>query len=701
MQFNEWNFSPFFERIFAEHPCKHPVIVLKDFPGREVAALIDFMYRGEVRVGREELPGLMRAAESLQVRGLASSEPRPASPPETPTTDLLGEPSTPEGARQGTPPVEEDNLETTATRIDTRGGIVQREHRLPHMGHLNFSVRDLRELCGSPLMPRRKQARPRRRSGELVAQDLSRPHPPPSLSPPSGLNLSGASQQRQEQSQQQSSSASNATPGGNNNNNNIHSSNNNNHHHQSQQREDIAENLSLKRSHSPASPSDHQSRIKMERDPTSSPRCSPLTGTSLHPDGSLQDLPAGGLSAMSALSLTPPHHHSEYLTSLGQLAAQWLPNHPSQLQARQAAHHAREGSPQQHGRGQHNPYQQQQRESQQCRDQQEQHRQQQEQESSLPPIRSVAVFPMDGMSPVGGTGGLFPHGGGLDRGTLLADLHDSFKPETLHGLFGGASLGHHPGKKLKKHRSESGARRWADHGRGGMPIGRPKGQHSAPRGGPPRSWTNAELTIALQHVWNKQMTTSQASRMFGIPYNSLLMYVRGKYGKSLKLEQLKRDCTGATTGEVMNSLNNNVKAIQGPPPMSHPLAGLPHPGDEGNFPHHPLLGGNLPQGFFPDYSAAFPVPVSMVHLLPPSEQKALESATNPGGGSGAPGSCPPGSGSGVIGCPTGSPPGSDMAHGSRTPSPAENVHNHETSSSSMAPQTPQSAPALLQQNGSD
>ena len=81
-------------------------------------------------------------------------------------------------------------------------------------------------------------------------------------------------------------------------------------------------------------------------------------------------------------------------------------------------------------------------------------------------------------------------------------------------------------------------------------VGRPKGQHSAPRGGPPRSWTNAELTEALQHVWNKKMTTSQASRIFGIPYNSLLMYVRGKYGKSLKLEQLKKECFGDLGGPL-------------------------------------------------------------------------------------------------------------------------------------------------------
>ena len=639
------------------------------------------MYRGEVRVGREELPGLMRAAESLQVRGLASSEPRPASPPETPTTDLLGDPSTPDRARQSSPEVD-DNLETTATHIDSHGGIIKRDQRLPHMGHLNFSVRDLRDLCGSPLMPRRKQARPRRRSGELVPQDLSRPHPPPSPSPPSGLNLTGATQQRQESQQRTSPSSSGPVS-----NNNSHNASNQN------QRDDIAENLSLKRPHTPLSPLDSQSGIKMEHE-HSSPRCSPLTGatSSLHLESSPHDLQTSSLANMSALTLTPPHHHSEYLTSLGQLAAHWLPS-PSQLHQQQSqSHHGREGSPL--NRGQHIPYPQ--RDTRDSRDL-EQSRQDQEQTSG--PIRSVAVFPMDGMSPVGGAGSLFPHGGGLERNTLLADLHDTFKAETLHGLFGNPNLGHHQSKKSKKHRNDSvaGARRWTDHGRSGMPIGRPKGQHSAPRGGPPRSWTNAELTIALQHVWNKQMTTSQASRMFGIPYNSLLMYVRGKYGKSLKLEQLRRDCTGTTSGEVMNSLNNNVKAIQGPPQMSHPLAGLPHPGDDGSFSHHPLLAGNMPQGFFPDYSTAFPVPVGMVHLLPPSEQKIMDPTARE---SNAPGSCPPGSGGGTgeVRCPTGSPMGSDVAHRS-TPSPSE--HNHETSSSSITPQASQSAPALLQQNGSD
>ena len=81
-----------------------------------------------------------------------------------------------------------------------------------------------------------------------------------------------------------------------------------------------------------------------------------------------------------------------------------------------------------------------------------------------------------------------------------------------------------------------------------LSVDRRKGQHSAPRGGPPRAWTNADLTEALHHVWNRKMTTSQASRVFGIPYNSLLMYVRGKYGKSLKLDTLRKE---TLEGEAM------------------------------------------------------------------------------------------------------------------------------------------------------
>lgn len=170
-------------------------------------------------------------------------------------------------------------------------------------------------------------------------------------------------------------------------------------------------------------------------------------------------------------------------------------------------------------------------------------------------------------------------------------------------------------------------------------MSRPKGQHSAPRGGPPRSWTNAELTEALQHVWNKKMTTSQASRIFGIPYNSLLMYVRGKYGKSLKLEQLRKDCISGPPIELLQmgptaQANENKKKEK-----------ASHDGDEGqsnreNNPHGQSSGSRrsassepdmmisqsslfnpFPGGFYPDFpgaAAAFPgLQLSMLNLLPP------------------------------------------------------------------------------------
>jgi len=60
--------SPYFQRLFSETPCKHPVIVLKDLPDWEMRAIIHFMYKGEINVGQEQLPLLLQAAETLQVR---------------------------------------------------------------------------------------------------------------------------------------------------------------------------------------------------------------------------------------------------------------------------------------------------------------------------------------------------------------------------------------------------------------------------------------------------------------------------------------------------------------------------------------------------------------------------------------------------------------------------------------------------------
>lgn len=62
--------SPFFKKIFQSNPCRHPVIVLQDVHYSELESILAFVYKGEVNILQENLPLLLRAAETLQIRGL-------------------------------------------------------------------------------------------------------------------------------------------------------------------------------------------------------------------------------------------------------------------------------------------------------------------------------------------------------------------------------------------------------------------------------------------------------------------------------------------------------------------------------------------------------------------------------------------------------------------------------------------------------
>lgn len=124
------------------------------------------------------------------------------------------------------------------------------------------------------------------------------------------------------------------------------------------------------------------------------------------------------------------------------------------------------------------------------------------------------------------------------------------------------------------------------------------------------------------------MTTSQASRIFGIPYNSLLMYVRGKYGKSLKLEQLRKDCISGPPIEIIQrGISGHVSTKDRSSSHKEPKDGG---GDGGGGHHGPrssssepdLLSspnpffGSFPPGFYPDFSEGFPrLPLDMSSLL--------------------------------------------------------------------------------------
>ncbi|XP_069944067.1 zinc finger and BTB domain-containing protein 7A isoform X11 [Cherax quadricarinatus] len=63
--------SEYFEKMFEHTPCKHPVIVLKDVKPDELEALLSYMYAGVVSVAQNDLARLIKAAELLQIKGLA------------------------------------------------------------------------------------------------------------------------------------------------------------------------------------------------------------------------------------------------------------------------------------------------------------------------------------------------------------------------------------------------------------------------------------------------------------------------------------------------------------------------------------------------------------------------------------------------------------------------------------------------------
>ena len=63
--------SEYFREMFTKNPCKHPIVFMKDVSGRDLEALLDFMYRGEVNVPQTHLTSLIQTAEGLQIKGLA------------------------------------------------------------------------------------------------------------------------------------------------------------------------------------------------------------------------------------------------------------------------------------------------------------------------------------------------------------------------------------------------------------------------------------------------------------------------------------------------------------------------------------------------------------------------------------------------------------------------------------------------------
>ncbi|XP_044737175.1 longitudinals lacking protein isoform X10 [Chrysoperla carnea] len=93
--------SPYFESLLADYYDKHPVFILKDVKFKELEAMMDYMYRGEVNVSQDQLGPLLKAAESLQIKGLSdnrresrsNNEDRKREPPILPPRDRTPPPA--------------------------------------------------------------------------------------------------------------------------------------------------------------------------------------------------------------------------------------------------------------------------------------------------------------------------------------------------------------------------------------------------------------------------------------------------------------------------------------------------------------------------------------------------------------------------------------------------------------------------------
>ncbi|XP_014479551.1 PREDICTED: broad-complex core protein isoforms 1/2/3/4/5-like [Dinoponera quadriceps] len=62
--------SPYFQSLFSDLQCSHPIVVLKDVKLSEIKAILEYMYRGEVNVAQDQLGSLLKIAEVLKVKGL-------------------------------------------------------------------------------------------------------------------------------------------------------------------------------------------------------------------------------------------------------------------------------------------------------------------------------------------------------------------------------------------------------------------------------------------------------------------------------------------------------------------------------------------------------------------------------------------------------------------------------------------------------
>jgi hypothetical protein len=67
--------SPFFHTLLSRNKQPHPIIYMRGLKAKDLAAIVDFIYFGEVNVHQEDLEAFLALADELQLKGLAGCKP--------------------------------------------------------------------------------------------------------------------------------------------------------------------------------------------------------------------------------------------------------------------------------------------------------------------------------------------------------------------------------------------------------------------------------------------------------------------------------------------------------------------------------------------------------------------------------------------------------------------------------------------------
>ncbi|XP_050347132.1 protein bric-a-brac 2-like isoform X3 [Nymphalis io] len=71
--------SPYIKDIIGSLQCTHPVIFLDNVSYKTLCSILDYVYKGEVQVSKEQLDDLIKAGKVLQIKGLQEMNSQPTS----------------------------------------------------------------------------------------------------------------------------------------------------------------------------------------------------------------------------------------------------------------------------------------------------------------------------------------------------------------------------------------------------------------------------------------------------------------------------------------------------------------------------------------------------------------------------------------------------------------------------------------------